>query len=145
MINRLIVDIIIKWINKENNCWRLGSQKIQFDKCILERGKKKKIFPRTVTSAHMSSLAAADTFGFSGTLSKGPSILSSSVAQPLYCISMRWWCHWRRGFKETSVVSGSTFPLHRFPFPLHHPAQLVPPCTCWQELVIWNSLRGLSS
>ena len=44
-------------------------------------------------------------------------------------------------FKDTFVVRGSTCTVHRFLLPLHtlHTGSL---CTCWQELVIWNSLQG---
>ena len=45
-------------------------------------------------------------------------------------------------FKGTSVACRNTCAVHGFLFPSHNPCTTGSPCTCWQELVIWNSLQG---
>lgn len=68
------------------------------------------------------------------------SVFLTTGAEPLYWIWMREWRHWRlEVFLKTPPPCGTQVHIS-FTHALHP----VSPCTCWQELVIWNSLQGLA-
>lgn len=76
-------------------------------------------------------------WGFQGTWAKGPCSWPGVCEAPLLHLN-EVMTPQETGFKDTSVVSGGTCVVHTFIFPLHTGSL----CTCWQELVIWNSLQG---